>query len=76
MYAVLSLGSTLCLLCLEVKYFDDSYFSVCGNVKKLLRAGCRRDVLVIIHVDEAMHRSLVDLELTLNLGLSQMIVVK
>jgi len=49
---------------------------VCGNVKKLLRAGCRREVLVIIHVDEAMHRSLVDLELTLNLGLSQMIVVK
>ena len=29
-----------------------------------------------LHVDEAMHRSLVDLELTLNLDLSEVIVVK
>lgn len=69
---VLSFGSTLCLLWLGVK-FDDLYFSVCGDVKKLLQH-CWRDVLVI--VDEAMHRSLVDLELTLNLGLSQMIIMK
>lgn len=31
---------------------------------------------IVIHVDEAMHKSLVDLQLTLNLGLSQLIVVK
>lgn len=65
LYAVLSLGSSLSLRCLEVK-FDDLCFSVGGMWRRPASSSLSAQrSRYNIHVDETMYRSSVDLERTL-----------